>query len=361
MTDERIIEVNTGKPKKLRKVPYYIVVAGAFLLTVCCVLISFRLYQNYGKTRLENYALNEPDISAFKEALASGDNSILKGDQISYKGQVYEYNDQLLTFLIMGIDSKTGIGEAKTPGEAGQADMLILGIIDQEEKVVKLINISRDTMVNLKIFDTNGFYLGEEYGQIALQYAYGDGLDVSGRLMEEVVSNLFYGIPIHGYAALEMTAITMMNDAVDGVEVVVIEDMSFMFPNLVLGNTVTLLGDEALVYVQYRDTDVHFSNELRVARQKQYLTGYFGRVKEKTKENITFPFQLYRKTAGYLSSSITADQIAYLSTAVLGCSLADENIFSVQGISEMTDTYDEFHVSDEDLYDLIINVFYRNV
>lgn len=360
MADERFSEEICEKPKRYRKIPYYLVVIGAFLLLVGCVFISFRLYQGYGRARLEDYALGSPDTEALAEAIApESGNTALKDGQVLYQGRIYEYNDELLTFLILGIDSKTGMSEAKRPGEAGQADMILLLVMDQEAKAIRLINISRDTIVNIRTFDPDGIPTGMVRGQLALQYAYGDGLDISGRLMEEAVSNLFYGIPIHGYGALEMTGIKMLNDEVGGVEVDVIEDLSFIFPDLSLGNRVLLLDDEALVYVQYRNIDADYSNELRVLRQKQYLSAYFGRVREKARDNITFPFQLYNKAKGYFSTSITVGQVAYLSTAILGLSLSDEDMHSVSGTIVKTDMYEEFHVTESDLFDLIISVFYK--
>lgn len=60
-------------------------------------------------------------------------------------------------------------------------------------------------------------------------------------------------------------------------------------------------------------------------------------------------------------TSITADQIAYLSTVVLGCSFDSEDMISVTGNIEKTDIYEEFIIDEQALYDLIIDVFYKEV
>ena len=44
--------------------------------------------------------------------------------------------------------------------------------------------------------------------------------------MEEAVSELFYGLPIHGYCALSMNNIADLNDAVGGVTVTVPEELA---------------------------------------------------------------------------------------------------------------------------------------
>lgn len=347
---------------RLRKLPYFIAVLVSLGLIVVCVIVSFNLYQDYGRKRLNEYTLRPegPDVEALAERLPEVSKieftELLDG-QIFYQGNVYEYNQNLLTFLILGIDDEVGV--EKIPGTAGQADLIMLLVLDDEAKTLKIINISRDIMTRIEKYDTSGFYIGEEEMQIALQYAYGDGMEKSARLMEETVSNLFYGIPIHGFGAVGMPSIATLNDAVDGVEVTIIEDMSFIFPSLYLGNTVNLMGDEAFVYVQYRDTKVAESNHLRNIRQKQYLLGFFQSVKDKTKSNFTFPLKLYGLGKDHAVTSITADQAAYLSTAVLGCKLTEEDMMSVAGEVISSGELEEFYVAEELLYDLIIKVFYK--
>lgn len=59
--------------------------------------------------------------------------------------------------------------------------------------------------------------------------------------MEQAVSELFYGLPIHGYCALSMNSIASLNDTVGGVTVTVPEDLAVMQPKLfTAGDTVTL-------------------------------------------------------------------------------------------------------------------------
>ena len=73
--------------------------------------------------------------------------------------------------------------------------------------------------------------------------------------MVDAVSNLFYGMPINGYVALNMNAVAMINDAVGGVTVTVPEDMAQVDPSFAEGAAVTLTGDQALKFTRYRDTE----------------------------------------------------------------------------------------------------------
>lgn len=361
------------KAQRERKAPNYIkriLTALVILFLIPALLFAaFTAYRMAGKAGLESHAVTMRDIGqanitqlpVLQQNSGEGDLPELEEGQIAYHGKVYEYNDDLLVFLCLGIDSRQDIKKEKTPGEGGQADTVILTVIDQKAKTLKVINISRDTMTKVGFYDTNGMYLYDKEAQLALQYAYGDGREKSCELMERAVSNLFYGIPIHGYAAMDIKAVSQLNDAVGGVEVTVIEDLSRFTPDLALGNTVTLTGRQALHYVQERqvETEELGANNLRIERQKQYLMAFFAKVKEGAKKDIMLPVELFNTASQHMITSITADQAAYLSTIVLECNFGGEDMVSVQGKVEKEDIYEEFYVDEQALYDLIVNVFYR--
>ncbi|MCM1214431.1 MAG: LCP family protein [Lachnospiraceae bacterium] len=346
--------------KRIKRV--LIVLLVVVLLLLALLAGGFGVYRMMGRAALQSHAAAlqaEPMLPLQSDG--SEQELSLEEGQIAYHNKIYEYNDDLLIFLCLGIDSRQDIQKEKIPGEGGQADTIILAVLDQNARTLKIINISRDTMTKIKMYDINGLYLYDEEAQLALQYAYGDGREKSCELMEQAVSNLFYGIPIHGYAAIDIKAVSQLNDAAGGVEVTVIEDLSRFTPELALGNTLTLTGRQALHYVQERqvETEELGANNLRIERQKQYLMAFFAKVKEGTKKDITLPVKLFNTASQHMITSFTADQAAYLSTIVLDCSFGEEDMISVQGTVGKEDVYEEFHVDEQALYDLIVNVFYR--
>lgn len=334
--------------------PFFVFLAG---------VLAFGLYRMLGKSSLDSHAEALRAIQMEEIAEEDAENLLPESGQILYNGKLYEYNDDLWVFLCLGVDSRQDIQLEKKPGTGGQADTIILAVMDEKQKTLKLINISRDTITKIKIYDTNGIYMREEETQLALQYAYGDGGEQSCLLMEQAVSNLFYGIPIHGYGAIDVNAVADLNDAVGGVEVTVIEDLSRFTPDLALGNTLVLTGRQALHYVQERDVETEElgANNLRIERQKQYLQAFWQAVKTGTKKDLTLPLKLYNTAAPHMVTSITANQVAYLSTIALECTFADEDMISVEGTVQKEDVYEEFIVDEEALYDLIIQVFYREI
>lgn len=306
-------------------------------------------------------AANEKASGASQEAEASYE---LQEGQIRYNGKTYQYKENLMNILCLGIDSRDGIAKEKTPGKAGQADCVILAVLDDNAKTIRLINISRDSMVPVHVYATDGSFVEDRTEQLALQYAYGDGRDWSCQLMEQAVSDLFYGLPIHGYCALSMNSIADLNDAVGGVTVTVPEDLAKMQPKLfTAGTTVTLKGELAYHFVHdrdYKSADVA-SNNKRIARQKTYAVAFVNQMKQGMKEDLSLPVRLYQTAEKQMVTSISLDQAVYLCTEYMNSSFDTDNIYTVDGEVTMGEEYAEFHVDDDALYQLILDVFYEEV
>lgn len=159
---------------------------------------AYIVVRSMGKNSLDQHARQIGDAGHIERLSQQGGlreegvNELGEG-QILVDGEVYQYNKDIMTFLCMGVDSRTGIADTKTPGKAGQADALLLVVADPHKKTIQVISINRDTMTNIDTYDTAGVFAQEVKGQIALQYAYGDGREGSCRLMEEAVSECFCG------------------------------------------------------------------------------------------------------------------------------------------------------------------------
>ena len=301
------------------------------------------------------------ETSATQEAEESYE---LQEGQIRYNGKTYQYKDNLMNILCLGIDSRDGIAKEKTPGKAGQADCVILAVLDDEAKTIQLINISRDSMVPVHVYATDGSFVEDRTEQLALQYAYGNGRDWSCQLMEQAVSDLFYGLPIHGYCALSMNSIASLNDTVGGVTVTVPEELAELKPKLfTAGETITLKGNRANEFVRARavnSPDVA-SNNKRIARQKAYAVAFVNQLKQGMKEDMTLPVKLYQTAEKQMVTSLSLDQAVYLCTEYMNCAFDTDNIYTIDGAVTMGEKYAEFNVDDDALYQLILDMFYEEV
>lgn len=280
---------------------------------------------------------------------------------IRYDGKIYEYNEDILTFLVMGIDKKTDAVEVAEGQNGGQADALFLVVADPHEKAVKIIGINRNTMTDIDFYDENGRYRTTGLGQICIQHGFGNGVEESCEYQKKAVQSLFYNLPVHGYAAINMSAISTLNDAVGGVDVTVLEDLTARDRTLVKGEMVHLMGESAFWYVKYRDTTVFGSADMRLERQKQYLKAFAAKAKEAVGKDPSVALDLYNDIRPQMVTDITADEVVYLASTLAGFRFEEGNLYTLKGETVQGEKYEEFYADEDALYQLIIEVFYEEV
>lgn len=369
----------SDKERAIRRIKRIGNVMMAWTIVIACiVLLIVGIYfavRAIGERRLRANAKSQgPDIATSALVESADDISqeekqeatVWQEDWIRYNGKVYEYNDKLMTFLVMGIDKQGEVSESKSATDGGQADAIFLVVANPDEKKLSLIGINRDTMVDINAVDVYGNQTqATAYAQIAVQHGYGDGKELSCQLMEEAVSNLFYQLPINGYVSVNMGAIPELNDAVGGVSLTAIEDVytsSNKQTKLVSqGEQIDLQGNDAYIYVRYRNKEEFESARLRLARQKQYLEGFLNQAKIETKKNLTLPVSVYQKLSKYMVTNITVDEISYLATEYVGYDMDSNGIYTLEGETKMGEKHEEFYPDEDALIDLMIQVFYQEV
>ena len=293
----------------------------------------------------------------------------LKENQILYRNQVYTLNSDLITILIMGIDKetvKTVGGQSWSAEDAdefggGQADALFLALINPHDKNVYVIAINRNAMVDVDVFDKDGNYQGVFTKQVALQHGYGDGGEESCLRQVKTVSRMFHNIPIHAYASISMDAIPELNDALGGITVEVLDDIIYPEYDMDLhqGEVVTLMGEKAYWYVRLRNENVFNSNELRLQRQKQYLTTFAAEAKNQAAADIRTAVKLYQTVQKYMVTDIDLNSFTYLATEALDYEFDVENLYSLQGEVVQGNLFGEFYIDDDALQELIVKLFYE--
>lgn len=296
---------------------------------------------------------------------AGTDDLLLDSYTIQYKGKYYRYKENLCNILLIGVDSQGKPAQSGSFGGNYQADVLVLVVLDPDAGKMSLLSVSRDTICDIEVLDESGESLGLAQAQLALSYAYGDGLKKSCELTRDAVSNLFYGLQIHGYGALYMDGVADLNDAVGGVTVTVLDDYPFTDIaacwNMRAGEQVTLTGQQAAYYIRAR---LHTTegNNLRMQRQKQYMLSLVSAAKDLILSNPTKVFSVYNAVSDYIVTDLSIDRIAYLATLGAGLSFSGD-ITKVQGESVLggDETHAEFYVDKDALYDLMIQVFYEEV
>lgn len=342
------------KRTKLQKIRTFVISILIFIIILFLFAVSVR---SFGKISLQKKADQEMKMVSKEEIISQETEEGI----VYFEGEKYRYNENILTFLFMGIDSEESFEESEQMGKAGQSDCIFLAVMDTKNKMLKFIGISRDTITDITIYDENGEYVRTVPEHLAIQYAYGDGSKKSCDLMVNAVSNLMYGLPIHGYCAINLDGIAVLNDTVGGVEIFVKEDIDDKKGvRLKKGDTLTLKGQQAMAYVRYRGKDFA-SNNRRIERQKQYLKAFADTLIIQTKKDITVPKKVIQNMKDYMITDISLDQITYLASELLNYSIDLDNIRSVKGevIQPEDSRYEQFHVDYDTLYEMILEIFYE--
>ncbi|MBD5449952.1 MAG: LCP family protein [Lachnospiraceae bacterium] len=346
--------------KKYSIVTVTVIIIITVFLTVAGTVAGMRMV---GKTSLSATVASAEIVELGEKA------DELEANEILYKDGNYVLNEDLVTVLVMGIDKETvkEVGgqsweEEEESGYAGgQADALFLLLINPHDKNVYVIAINRNSMAEVDVFDEEGNYQGIFTKQIALQHGYGDGSEESCLRQVKAVSRMFHGIPIHAYAAVSMDAIPELNDLVGGITVEVLDDIIYPEYEMDLhqGETVTLFGEKAYWYVRLRNENMFNSNELRLQRQKQYMTTFAAEAKNQSMSDIRVAINLYQAVRRYMVTNIDLNEFTYMVTEYIDYDFSRENMYSLQGETVQGSKFEEFYVDDESLQDLIIELFYE--
>ncbi|MBR3967919.1 MAG: LCP family protein [Clostridia bacterium] len=315
---------------------------------------------------------------------------------ITFEGKRYTPRNDLTTFLFMGVDTgkieymadkwmdywldvitssgertyeeayddllenlKTqGVGESFLNEEliaSGQADVLLLVVLDEKAKKADIISIDRNSMSYFEAFDPAGNSMGVSEAQLCLAYSYGDGAHDSCKKTVSAVSDFLYEIPIHAYYSMKYMAIREVNDAVGGVEVEIKDDMTVVDERLVLGERVLLDGELAEKYLTARQNVGNGSNEERLSRHKEYIMSFIGSAVKAVKKDLGLPFELYNKIADNSVTDLSVDEIVYLATLATELEIS---FHSIDGTTDTSGSLDEFRPDEDALWQMILDTFY---
>ena len=328
---------------KTKKTMLITILTAAIVLIAAAVL--WYLCQNVS---LDRFNRKQGETATSSETTADS-----TSDTIFYNGKEYSYNKNLTNILFMGVDKDAKASLSNMPGTSGQADCLMILSMDKSKGTARILQVSRDTMTDVDLFDVSGKYYTSVQAQIALQYAYGNGVQSSCFATKKTVSELLYDLPIDGYLSLNLAAISLLNDAVGGVTVTVPEDYTEIDPAFTAGATLTLTGEQAEKYVRKRDITVFGSNNGRMRRQMQYIPALIQSIRKKVGSGGDYYKMLEPILEPYMATDLSADQINQLGRYEF---LEDETEY-LQGEMKQGE-HDEFYVDEENLQEILIKIFY---
>lgn len=275
---------------------------------------------------------------------------------LEYQGETYAIRDGVETYLFMGIDVEGPVQAQMGYMNGGQADVQLLVVIDRLNRTWQLLQINRDSMVEVPILGVNGEEVGMEVQQIALAHTYGDGLDRSCENNVAAVSRLLNGQKINGYMALNMDAVSVLTDMVGGVQVTVLDDFTHVDDSLKQGRQVTLSGEQAMAYVRGRQGVGDETNLSRMVRQEQYMDGLYQRLRELSPEDYLEIFETVEQYVVTDGSDdwLTLAQLMREYTRLEPLTIAGESGLDEQGTVA-------YWLDEDSRWQTIIQLFYQRI
>ena len=280
-------------------------------------------------------------------------------DIVEYKGETYKYNDHLSNYLFLGIDTREAVDTYQSQADAGQADAIFLVSMDRATEKIKVLFLPRDSMTRIEVFNPYGQSLGETTDHLNIQYAFGDGKEKSCELMKTAVSDMLDGLPIQGYCSMNMDGISVITDFVGGIQLTIPDDsLADVNPKYKKGAVVDITGETAEQFVRYRDIDKTQSALVRQERQKTFLQALVQKAQEKAGEDAGFVTGLYDSVKSYTVTNMGNDIFAKLLAASQN-GITDTE--TVPGEGTHGENFDEYHIDEDALSDLIISMFYEKI
>ena len=276
---------------------------------------------------------------------------------VEYEGKQYVLSENVETLLVMGLDKWEEDVETDSYNNDQQADFIMLLVFDNESKKCTAININRDTITDVNVLGVNGNKINTVKQQIAFSHTYGNGENVSCRNVSDSVSVLLNNIKVNHYISLTMDAVSILNDLVGGVSVVVEDDFSGIDESLKQGETITLTGKQALSFVRTRQGLEDSSNIARIERQKQYMTALYEKVQEKMETDNEFVLNASLELGDYIVSDRSATQLEAI--------LEKFNLYEfteikdIKGESKKGEKYMEFHPAKDSIDEIVFDLFYE--
>lgn len=326
---------------KHRKLKHKAKISLLFFLTVVIASIGYWFYRGWMRS-------NQTDVHI------ASTNDQLPSDTLGYDGIQYTAKEKVHSYLFIGIDKKNS-SYANKVNLGGQADVQLLMVVDDVNKTWQLLQINRDSIVDVQELAVDGSVADVVQEQICLAHAYGDGGKGSCINTVNAVSAMLDNQHINGYVALNLDGIPVINDDLGGVTVTVKDDFSEVDPTLIQGQTITLNGNQARNYVSGRGNIGDQTNLSRMARQREYMSGLLQKLGDMDAVKLT---KMVSDAGKYLTTGISITDMVDLMLKMK--SYEDLGLITIDGTSKTDDNgFNAYYLNEDSLRQAILKLYYE--
>ena len=292
----------------------------------------------------------EPAVISNERKDGNTTKTIVK-DGISY----YPRQD-ISVVMVLGIDAKGQVVPSEEPNHGNAVDMITLLIFDEKDKIINLLSLNRDTMVEMPRLNQFGKETGTRVAQLALSHTYGRGVEDSCNNTKKTVEMLIHGLTVDYYYAMNMDAVGILNDAVGGVTVLVEDDFSAVDPTIRKG-TVTLKGDQALTFIRARKDVGTQLNVSRMERQQEYMEGFFHALQTMVNSGAAeFAVETYEELSPYMVTDCSVTVMSSMLERYAAYEMGE--LIIPEGENVQGEQYMEFYLDEEAFDKLVLDTFY---
>lgn len=273
---------------------------------------------------------------------------------ITYNGESYYYNNDIVTLMLIGIDER-----ANNPGLGARADVMVVAALDTKQNTVKLIKLPRDTRTQVRHTDSDGNFKKEAMDKLNASYPYGGGRKGKGAentmfCVQRVLNcNGKFNIPLSKYGGINMDGISPLADAVGGVTIT----LDAYFPGLGnKGDVITLDADKAFTYcVQRKGKGLDGSDIGRGNRQMNFLKGLAAKIK--TLDVTSMP-SLYSKLSKYAFTNLTTDEMIAYASLLSKVDMSNLETIQADGTAKTINKISYWIIDQSSLEEIVLDTFY---
>lgn len=273
---------------------------------------------------------------------------------ITYNNEKYQYNSSIVSILFLGIDT------SDPTDSQGQADVLELLLLDRTNKSMQVVSIPRDTMTDIRLYDVEGNSLGWQKHHINLSYAYANNERNGCMRASQAVSRMLGDIPIVYYASLNLNMLNKVQSIMGSLEVTIPNNsLVDVNPSWKEGTVLTVDTSNVETFLRYRNTEIDFSNNERMERQKEYMLAYFKKVNELLKTDFNQMVESIYSVVKEMTTNISFDDLQVFANMILEYSFDEkENFYTLEGENKAGAFHDEYIIDQDKVEAKKVELFY---
>lgn len=355
-------QIDKNSDQRQEKSAGFLKITAIVLSILAAVLVLATLgigYLLWNSGSLHGSMFSNQDSPALQPTDPANQEVLIDADWIDENGNAYNYRDDVISILLMGIDymADESSWDEDTVSNGGNADVLGLVILDTNTFEFSILYIPRDTLADVIAMDPEGNYIDTVRTNISASHSYGDGEELSCRLTADAVSRLLMGVPVNRYAALDCDAIYTLNEIVGGVRITFDSDCTELHSSFTEGNTVTLNNLYLSMLVTYRDYDNLDSAYTRGMRIMNVLKALFDQLKGKIMEDPAVALEIFNRLSEYITTDLDLSEITFLARNIGKMDFSSDAVVRLQGETVMGEEYAEFHADQDWIYDFVVEKF----